>query len=452
MSGILPGQIAGQGDSPKRTGGNENTALHTNDAFAQFIKCHLLNDQFCVRSNERNVAAARAATEAESSSSVLLTWFLLSLNLAPPLETAWKGFQDTCKSAKTETSLYRPLCRFLTLLAGNRYLFIPWDNETVGEDGGSLRQDIIVVNAQREDVDKFLQRDLVLSSLPDEFLYRDDKGKDRSRVYYSDIQMVGEVKVTNAPTSARVLYDHAVQVLKYLFTVSRYQPRHAHHIGFLAYLNGFIIIEYYPDRAFFSHLFAWDDPASRLALKKAITDIQNRPFTTTEFDAIKATDCHDHSRIRFHLPGTSTTNDVHRLFDLHRGDGWHRNPYVGIGISELVDERLDWNVIKHYWHDTRRRFNELQILQHIYNRPLEKKRCTAGIVRVDFHNSRVLSQDTTPAPSGSLTDGDHVSRQSVFLVMKSLGQALSSCPSVMEFLKAMYDLVEGNCPRLNIII
>ncbi|KAF8349190.1 hypothetical protein F5887DRAFT_1233356 [Amanita rubescens] len=295
MSGILPGQIAGQGDSPKRAGGT----LHTNDALTQFIKCHLLNEQFCVRSKERNIAAARAATEAESSSSALLTWLLLSLNLAPPLETAWKGFQATCKSAKAETSLYRPLCRFLTLLTGNGYLFIPWDNETVGEDGESLRQDIIVVNAQREDVDKFLQGNLMPSSLPDEFLYRDDKGKDRSRVYYSDIRMVGEVKPTKAPTSARVLYDHAVQVLKYLFTISRYQPRHAHHIGFLAYLNGFVIIEYYPDRAFFSHLFAWDDPTSRLALKKAITNIQDRPFTANEFEVIKATDRHDHSRIRF---------------------------------------------------------------------------------------------------------------------------------------------------------
>ncbi|KAK2465610.1 hypothetical protein APHAL10511_002502 [Amanita phalloides] len=387
MSDILPGQIAGQGDSPKWAGGNKNTPLHTNDALTQFIKCHLLNEQFCVRSKERNVAAARAATEAESSGPVLLNRLLLLLNMAPPLETAWKGFQDTCKSAKTETLLYRPLCRFLTHLTGNRYLFIPWDNETVGDDRESLRQDIIVVNAQREDIDKFLKGDLVLSSLPDEFLYRDDKGKGRSRVYYSDIQMVGEVKVTNAPTSAQILYNHAVQVLKYLFTVSRYQPHHAHHIGFLSYLDGFVIIEYYPDRAFFSHLFAWDDPASRLALKKAITDIQDRLFTTNEFEVIKAMDRHDHSHIQFHLPGTSNTNDVHRLFDLHRGDGWHRNAYVGIGISKHVDERLDWNVIKHYWHDTRRRFNELQILQHIYNRPLEKKRCTAGIVRVDFHNS-----------------------------------------------------------------
>jgi hypothetical protein len=314
----------------------------------------------------------------------------------------------------------------------------------VGEDGESFRQDIIVVDAQSQDIDKLLESDFAPSNLPAEFRYRDDGGKVRSRVYYSDILMVGEVKVIKAPTSPQVIFDHATQVLKYLFTISRYQPRHAHHIGFLAYRDGFIIIDYYPDRAFFSDLFRWDDPiAAHRALQDAIADVRRRHFTTNQFASLKRMNHHERSRLQFCLSGDFNvdTDTVYQLFDLHRGDGWRRNAYVAIAVHfQSVNERLNWKVIKHYWHDTRRRFNELEILQHIY-RHSNKKLCTAGIIQVDLSESRVLGQDTTPPSAQS--EGSHVPRHSVLLVMQTLGQALSSCSSVMQFLKAMYDLVEG---------
>ncbi|KAF8333716.1 hypothetical protein F5887DRAFT_675819 [Amanita rubescens] len=47
-----------------------------------------------------------------------------------------------------------------------------------------------------------------------------------------------------------------------------------------------------------------------------------------------------------------------------------------------------------------------------------------------------LGEDTTTAL------GQSVERQSVLLIMKTLGKALATCPSVMKFLKVMYDLVE----------
>lgn len=446
MSDIIPGQIAGQDDSPKRECSNRNSPLRSNDAFKEFIKAQLLEKQFCVRSGKRNIAA-QEETQGESSS--LRPSTFSRLIPPPPLEIEWEKFRDAIKSPKMETSVNRLLCKFLTLLAENSYLFVPGDNETAGEDGGLLPQDIIVVDsAKREDIDRFVQGNL---ALPDEFHYRDDKGT-RSRIYFSDVKMVGKVKVTDEPTSVQVLFNHATQVLKYLFTTSQFQPRHAFHIGFLAYRNGFIIIDYYPDRAFFSHLFKWDDPAARIALRKAISDLKDRGFTTKQFNSIKATDCLVRSRLSFCLSGKfAATDTVYRLFDLHRGDGWHRNAYVGIGVCDSIGSSgLNWKVIKHYWHDMGRRFNELQILQHIYARPSTKKLCTAGIVQVNLLESQVLAQDNTPASSGSTTGGDYVPRQSVLLVMESLGQALSACTSTMQFLKAMYDLVEGEPLRIMI--
>lgn len=459
MSDIVPGQIAGQDESPKWMGSNKNAPLHQNNALKDFIKNQLFREHFCVLSEIRNNGAKAAgakirnnaarAAEAESSGSSMRPSKSALEKLIPrklsmsPLEEAWGKLQDAYKPPQKETSLYRPLCKFLTLLAESRYLFIPWDNQIAGEDDELFRQDILAVNAQPKDINKFLHGNLALSNLPAEFRYL-DKDKVRSRVYYSDIQMVGEVKPDDAPRSAQGIFDHATQVLKYLFTTSRYQPRHAYHIGFLAYHDGFVIIEYYPDRAFFSRLFRWDDPDSQIALRQVIDDIQDRSFTTKQFESINATLRNDKSRLQFCLSGKFTHTDaVYKLFDLHRGEGWHRNAYVGIGVGEHIDARSDWKVIKHYWHDMGRRFNELQILQHIYQRRLisGEKRCTTGIVRVNFDESRVLMRGDTPGPSGS--PADEVPRQSVLLVMESLGHALSSCPSVMEFLKAIYDLVEG---------
>lgn len=442
MSGIFPGHMADQNDSPKRRNSKKDAPLHTNGALKEF---QLLKHHFCVRSSVRNGAVGPEAgpfTLFLPASRSGFKTILQSLNPSP-LEAAWEKLEGALKSSKNETSLYRPLSKFLTLLADKRYLFIPWDNNTVGEDGESFRQDIIVVDAQSQDIDKLLESDFAPSNLPTEFR-RDDGDKVRSRVYYSDILMVGEVKVIKAPTSPQVIFNHATQVLRYLFTISRYQPRHAHHIGFLAYRDGFVIIDYYPDRAFFSDLFRWDDPVTaHRALQDVIADVRRRHFTTNQFASLKGMNHHERSRLQFCLSGDFNvdTDTVYQLFDLHRGDGWHRNAYVGIAVHfQSINERLNWKVVKHYWHDTRRRFNELDILQHIY-RHSNKKLCTAGIIPVDLSESQVLGQDTTPA--SAQFEGSHVLRQSVLLVMKALGQPLSSCCSVMEFLKAMYDLVEG---------
>ncbi len=178
--------------------------------------------------------------------------------------------------------------------------------------------------------------------------------------------MVGEVKPGVAPESP---FEAAVQVLEYLFTVSRYQPQHASHIDILVYRDGFFIIDYYPDQALFSKLFKWEEKdAAWEALRSAIADVRRRPFTTKQFAPIKSSDRHGLSRLQFSISGDFTASDaqVYRLFDLHRGQGYHRNAYVGLGVRSGIDGELnptDWKVIKHYWHDMGRRFNELEILK-----------------------------------------------------------------------------------------
>jgi hypothetical protein len=140
------------------------------------------------------------------------------------------ALRESLASTK-ETLMYKPLCRFLTLLVERKFLFIPWECETTG---GLYRQDILVVNAQSGETDRFLNGGLDLAWLPDRFHSPLEKGKAGSKVYYYDIQMAGEVKACKAPKEPLALFYHAAQVLKYLFTISRYQPQHAYHIGILA--------------------------------------------------------------------------------------------------------------------------------------------------------------------------------------------------------------------------
>ncbi|KAF8329020.1 hypothetical protein F5887DRAFT_1082782 [Amanita rubescens] len=410
MSGIIPSIVA-NGDSPKRLKSNKAAPIHSNDAF---IKEQLVKGNFCIKTNFRNSAVAGKVTQSKPSA---------SNGRGKPIDSAWNTLRDVLKSSKKEKTIYAPLCRFLTLLANKEFLFIPWDHKTQGEDE-LYRQDIIVVNAQPDEIDRFLNGKQAMDQLPSEFTYHEG-GKLKPRIHYSNVQMVGEVKPGVAPESP---FENAVQVLKYLFSVSRYQPQHASHIGILVYCDGFFIIDYYPDQAFFSKLFKWEEKdAAWEALRSAIADVRRRPFTTKQFASIKSLDRHGLSHLQFSLSGDFTASDaqVYRLFDLHRGQGYHRNAYVGIG-----------KVIKHYWHDMGRRFNELEILKKIHSPSSKKKLCTAGIVRVDLQESMELGEDITP------TLGQPVERQSVLLIMKTLGRALATCPSVMKFLKVMYDLVE----------
>jgi len=167
--------------------------------------------------------------------------------------------------------------------------------------------------------------------------------------------------------------------------------------------------------------------------------VQNRSFTTKQFASLESTDRHGQAQLQFNLSGDFTGLDAetYQLFDLHRGRGWHRNTYVAIAVRS-VDQKLNWKVIEHSWHDMRRRFDELDIFAKIYASS-ERKLYTAGIVRVDLDESRILGMDETP----NQEIGESVNRRSVLVVMKTLGKALSSCSSVMKILKAMYDLVES---------
>ena len=431
-SGIIAGTVANS-DWPKRRESNRDDA--TNDALGQLIKQQLIKQNFCVKTSARNKVVAERLTLSQSKS---LARKRGGPSIVLPIESAWKTLKNVLKS-KRENTIYRPLCKFLTLLSDKKFLFIPWNHEIAGGDE-LYRQDIIVVNARPEEIDHFLEGNQKMDKLPSKFMYREGNQL-KPRVYYSDIQLVGEVKTGDAPD---LPFENAVQVLKYLFTASRYQPQHASHIGILFYHDCFFIVNYFPDQAFFSK-FKWTDKkAAWEALRCAIAAVGERHFTTKQFASIKPSDYQDSSRLQYSLSGDFTGPDaqVYRLFDLHRGYGYHRNAYVALGVRSGVHGELypdDWKVIKHYWHDTQQGLDELQIFEKIYSQS-GRKLCTAGIVRVDLQESRQLGHDYTPA-----ANGPSVNRRSILIVMKTLGKTLATCSSVMQFLKAMYDLVEGKC-------
>jgi hypothetical protein len=89
-------------------------------------------------------------------------------------------------------------------------------------------------------------------------------------------------------------------------------------------------------------------------------------------------------------------------------------------------------VVKDMWRDERRRFEEEAILNKIHRHGFVQ-----GVVRV--------------AASGPLPDvyiernvgGQPRRRSKRRLIMGSTGNRLSACESVLQFLKVMYDALEG---------
>jgi hypothetical protein len=401
-SDIVPGNVAND-DSPKRRGSNKAIPqVHANPNLEAFIREQLLNPDFCAQLDAITtpILPSSAASAAQNSTKP-------TTQTSRELGNAWKILSKVLSTK--ETSIYGPLSRFLTLLMDRKFLFIPWDHSTKGAEGESYRQDIIVVNAQRNEIDTFLEGKLAMDALPDRFRSFDKKGP---LVYYSDILMVCEVKASDAPDHlSSVMFDHAVRVLKYLFTVTRYQPRHAFHVGMLAYRDCFYIIRYYPDRAFFSQPYKWKDKETAWsALRDAVAGLNARPFTTNQFASIDSTNRRGQARLEFCLSGDFASSDaeVYQLFDLHRGHGWRRNAYVAIGLR-YADQKWHWEVIKLYWHDIGQRFNELEVFKRIYAQSSPTS-CTAGVVRVDLNESRILGTDQTPSDK---THG--IERQSVLI-------------------------------------
>ena len=428
MSGIIPSTVA-NGDSPKKA-----TPIHTNDALSQFIKEQLVKGNFCIKTNGRNSAVATKLTRSKPSASKRR-----GKPSAPslPIDSAWNTLRNVLKSKK-EKAIYAPLCRFLTLLANKEFLFIPWDHKTEGEDE-LYPQDIIVVNAQPDEIGRFLDGQQAMDQLPSEFTYHEG-GKLKPRVHHSNIQLVGEVKLGVAPESP---FENAVQVLNTCL------PSRATNLST-------------PPTSAFSFTVTVSLSSTIIQIKRSFLNCSNGKRKTLQGrlcdlpllmcgDALLLRSSSRRSSLRIVIVyriyslvfrGDFTASDarVYRLFDLHQGQGHHRNAYVGIRVRSGIGGELnptDWKVIKHYWHDMGRRFNELEILKKIHSPSSKKKLCTAGIFRVDLQESMELGNDSTPTLRQS------VERQSVLLIMKTLGKALATCPSVMKFLKVMYDLVEG---------
>ncbi len=180
------------------------------DALSQFIECRLVKQGLCIISNTRNAAVTTMIPM--FSESIPQSQKTLSIQESP-IESAWKALREPLTSANKEALMYKPPCRFLTLLAERKFLFIPWKCKTTG---GLYRRDILVVNAQSGEIDRFLGGGLDLARLPDWFHSTREKGKAGSKVYYSDIQMIGEVKACDAPKEHPTLFKHAIQVSHYL--------------------------------------------------------------------------------------------------------------------------------------------------------------------------------------------------------------------------------------------
>src|SRR6266550_6191012 len=107
--------------------------------------------------------------------------------------------------------------------------------------------------------------------------------------------------------------------------------RNRHFPGMLAYRDCFYIIRYYPDRAFFSQPYKWEDKETAWsALRDAVAGLKARPFTTNQFASIESKNRRGQARLQFCLSGDFASSDaqVYQLFDLHRGHCWRRNAYV----------------------------------------------------------------------------------------------------------------------------
>ncbi|KAF8631961.1 hypothetical protein AX15_002098, partial [Amanita polypyramis BW_CC] len=370
------------------------------------------------------------------------------------LKHAWDEVIKLAGSVKLkELSMYKPIAKFLNLLVNpglvgigttntddvgtataRNLMFIPWDHVTGGVDEGErFRQDIIAVDATPDETREFLAGDLSGDAVPQKYY---EPG--HLRIYYFDIRYIVEEKASTA-TPAQIHSD-MLQLLKYFFTASQYQSRHAAYCGILAYRNGFKTVHYFPDITLHSRLYQWDELVLKVRVDLFSADV---PFTTKSF-------CPSNHRWQGKIPlrlqyhteticGQPNANTIYQLYDIFHGHGWTRNAYVGLGIpaGAATDSQLNGcRVFKHSWHDMHRSSNELDIY-------IETTMARSGVQLLSLSREQEPELTYDHLLKGiDIGETQIPERIDVVIAFKTIGESLANCSSVKQFLMAMCNLVE----------
>lgn len=311
-------------------------------------------------------------------------------------------------------------------------LFLPWSNSSssCSYDNRRTEPSIIAVQATKDEVEAYVSRGAVplRVRVPD-------------NIDWQDICSFAHI---DSRHSCRDLADGklVVQILSHYWNASRYQSGTGSFCGLMAHPDGFRIAEFFLDHAEVSVFHGWGEtkPLVRfvyqlysVSLTRPGLDVPIfKPHSLAYINCWPVVDGHiQQSGADGNLFVDESSKSAYTLFDLFRGQGWGRKAYVGLGIRLFSPIGPPAAVFKHQWGDGRKPVFEDRYLRKVVGCP--------GVVRI----CEALSPES-PLTTWTPTDeGRGIPRQSRLIALSTIGESLSACRSILEFLKVIYDLIEG---------
>ena len=338
------------------------------------------------------------------------------VNASPSTRIRWEALLRRIKGTQeegTESSMYRPLSTLLTSIsldlaprdAEQVLIFVPNSENRILASHGSAedKPDLLAFFASRNVANDVANERPYKATIPSTHL----------------IVCAGECKVRA---------QAVLQSFRYMFSISRHNPSSSLVYGLFADRTRFQFFALGLDNEIQWKEVPWTDDDSIAKLCSCVKKISDSVASQIpqSFPRILSRSIFKVEDYRMYLYSATIGSTTFTLLPIYYGRGSGRKPFVAIAVpsdGNLGNPSIV-RVFKYSWHEPTRHRRELDLLKKLCGVP--------GVVQID----ESLCNDSIGGDAWS-------GRLRSLIAMKTAGFPLCSCKSALEFLEAMYDLLEG---------
>ncbi|KAL5499268.1 hypothetical protein ACEPAH_1786 [Sanghuangporus vaninii] len=220
--------------------------------------------------------------------------------------------------------------------------------------------------------------------------------------------------------------DNVSQCRRYLLSLSSHKPASNLQFGLAIDEDGFTLVALGLDSYRTWPKVIWNHPAAIRRLCACMKVIYEVALKAMPVAVSKLTEVIEMESWAIGKYTVRAGDELFRLLPIYsRGSG--AKPFVALRVSE---REQDLRVFKNSWYNSEEEWQEYELLKRLAD--------VTGVVHLDER----LSIDSIETNESNLFEDDVGTRTRHLLVLKTIGYPLCTCESVLEFLEAMYDLLE----------
>ncbi|KAL5480755.1 hypothetical protein ACEPAI_9695 [Sanghuangporus weigelae] len=213
---------------------------------------------------------------------------------------------------------------------------------------------------------------------------------------------------------------------RYLLSLSSYNPTSFLQFGLVVDGDGFVFVALGLDNFRTWPKVTWDHPTAIRKLCTCMQVIRKAALKDVLPVVPKLAEVVSAGPWAVGMYTVRVGDELFRLLPIY-SRAKEAKPFVALGIAE---EKQDCRIFKYSWYSSEEEWREFELLKRLSDVP--------AVVHLDER----LSIDSIEMNESKVFEDDINVRTRRLLVLKTIGRPLCACESVLEFLEAMYDLLE----------